>query len=302
MIWGLGLAGVLGLVVLVGLGRELYTKACLNPKAKSFGGHFDLGEPEELRVLILGDQGSGDKKQQQVAAAMEQVAEREGCDLVLLLGDNFIQKGIKDLEDPQLQNKFEAVYSLNKPFYAVLGNHDFKGNWRAQIAYSEKSTRWRMPAATYRLEVGPVCFDALNTTCSLCSFFSLRKKTLRPWHIAFAHHPLVSTGRHGHMLKSEQRFVVRSGIDAYLSGHHHLLEHIEYEGIDQITSGGGGTNLNEKAERPHPGKRFYLLDHGFVWAKYTAHTAEYRFYDKEAQEVYSFTREKASEPAGGFGE
>lgn len=288
-LWGLGLfAGLLAL----GLWRELYTKACLNPTSKAGQTHLDWGRSVELKVLILGDQGSGDQKQAQVAAALEQVATERGADLVLLLGDNFIQHGVDGLDDPQFQDKFESVYKLDLPFFAVLGNHDFKGRVRTQIAYTDHSKRWHMPAATYRLEAGPVCFYALNTTCSICSFFSLKKKTDRPWRIAFAHHPLVATGRHGSMLKLEQNFVVNTGIDAYLSGHHHLLEHIEYQGVDQITSGGGGTNLNQKTGGHHEGQKFHLLDHGFVWARFTKEEASYHFFDKDGAERYSFARVK----------
>jgi len=281
----------LGLLFFVALYRELTTKACLNPKAKSPLPEFK--PMDEVKVLIVGDQGSGDKCQAQVAEALEKIAAEKGADLVLLLGDNFIQHGIKDTEDRQVQSKFESVYNLDLPFFAVLGNHDFKGNWRAQIELTDKSSRWYMPSSTYFFEAGPVAFYGINTTCSICSIFSLFKKTKKPWRIAFGHHPMVSTGRHGGMLKSEQWVIRKAKIDSYLSGHHHLLEHILLEGgLDQITSGAGGTNLNEKKERHHPGKQFYLLDHGFVWAKFTETQADYLFYDKTGELRYQFDRQK----------
>jgi len=273
-----------------GFYRELSTKACLNPKAKS---KLPTFEPmDEVKVLILGDQGSGDKCQAEVALAMEKVAAEKGADLVLLLGDNFIQHGIKDTDDKQIQSKFESVYKLDLPFFAVLGNHDFKGNWKAQIELTDLNPRWNMPGATYFFEAGPVAFYGINTTCSICSIFSLFKKTKKPWRIAFGHHPMVSTGRHGGMLKSEQWVIRKTKIDTYFSGHHHLLEHIKLEGVDQITSGAGGTNLNEKEERDHPGKQFYLLEHGFVWAKFTQTEALYEFYDKTGALAYQFDRDK----------
>ncbi|OGG98410.1 MAG: hypothetical protein A2508_05740 [Candidatus Lambdaproteobacteria bacterium RIFOXYD12_FULL_49_8] len=222
--------------------------------------------------------------------AAEQIASARGADLVLLLGDNFIQEGVADLEDPQWQSKFEEIYRLDLPFFAVLGNHDFKGNYLAQIHYSEKNRRWRMPAATYQFEAGPVAFYAVNTTCSICSFWSLFKKTAQPWRVAFGHHPVLSSGRHGSMLSLERWVVKKSGVQFYLSGHHHLLEHIALEGLDQITSGAGGTNLNETAERDLAGKAFYRLDHGFVWAHFTQTQASFHFFDTQGEEHYQFSR------------
>lgn len=292
MSWAWLLPLLLALFLVV-LWRELSTKACLNPRPQGYQPPPAFPESSQLRVLVLGDQGSGDESQVQVARAMEAVAAARGCDLVLLLGDNFIQQGIKDLDDPQIESKFEAMYRLDRPFYAVLGNHDFKGNWRAQIDLTQKLARWRMPGSTYFFEAGPVAFYGLNTTCSLCSILSLFKRTQKPWRIAFGHHPMVSTGRHGGMLGLEKWVIGKSGVQAYLSGHHHFLEHIELGNLDQITSGAGGTNLNETKERQHPGKKFYLLDHGFVWAKFTPTQASYHFFDKEAQERYQFSRSLA---------
>ena len=58
---------------------------------------------------------------------MAKVCEASGCDLVLLLGDNFYPSGVLSVDDLQFKTKFEEVYgNIKIPFFVVLGNHDVK--------------------------------------------------------------------------------------------------------------------------------------------------------------------------------
>eukprot|EP01043_Picozoa_sp_COSAG02_P004585 COSAG02_NODE_121_length_35326_cov_25.450819_17_plen_846_part_00 len=84
--------------------------------------------------------------------------------LGLLLGDNFYNRGIDCLNDPEencvsdshshrFERTFENVFSQPAfdefPFYTVLGNHDHYGNATAQLEYSTQrmgSGRWHFPA------------------------------------------------------------------------------------------------------------------------------------------------------------
>ncbi|MEC8185113.1 MAG: metallophosphoesterase, partial [SAR324 cluster bacterium] len=113
---------------------------------------------EEIRVLLLGDWGSGSIEQKNIAEKSAITCDQLGCDLVLMMGDNFIQHGVENLDDPQFQEKFEKVYTQKVPFYPVLGNHDLQGNWRAQVEYTNHSDRWTMPDSSYDFLGGPVQF------------------------------------------------------------------------------------------------------------------------------------------------
>ena len=56
---------------------------------------------------------------------------------------------IKYFEHSQWETSFEKVYSgigLQKDWLVALGNHDCQGNPKAQIDYSIKSPRWKMPS------------------------------------------------------------------------------------------------------------------------------------------------------------
>lgn len=247
---------------------------------------------DEVRLLILGDFGSGSDNQRRVAAASEATCAERGCDLVLLAGDNFIQKGISCVADEQLESKFESMYQLQVPFFAILGNHDLAGNWRAQIDYSAISERWNMPGTNYDFEVGPLHINAINTTCTLKTLWRLFKQSEKPWRMGFGHHPAISSGRHGGMTWLERYLISLSGIDFFVSGHNHALEHTVYRKMDQIVSGGGGSSIRKAKRKVRPETRFIVEDFGYIWAYFTDEQASFHYFDINGKEIYAFTRNK----------
>ena len=105
-----------------------------------------------VRFFTFGDWGSGTQDQKNVAEVTRKVCKELGCDFGLLLGDNFYEKGVSSVEDPLWKSRYQDIYQgLNIPFYAVLGNHDWRGNPQAQVDYSKKDSRWKMPAYFYSI-------------------------------------------------------------------------------------------------------------------------------------------------------
>ena len=77
-----------------------------------------------VRFVIIGDTGTGSKKQNELADVLIKTRETFPYDFVLLLGDNLYGG-----ESPaDYKNKFEDVYrpilDQNVKVYATLGNHD----------------------------------------------------------------------------------------------------------------------------------------------------------------------------------
>jgi tartrate-resistant acid phosphatase type 5 len=191
---------------------------------------------DPLRFVVLGDVGKGNAGQHRVAAAVGAAcADRGGCDLALMLGDNIYDTGVDDADDPQWVEKFEAPYAdLDFPFYATLGNHDYGAppilqelaggigidprRGMAQIDYARAQDKFRMPDVFYRFEQGPVEFVSLDTAAlfwrdlpfieAITGFADVNERqeetlprwedeSTAPWRIAFGHHPYLSNGRHG---------------------------------------------------------------------------------------------------------
>ncbi len=181
------------------------------------GGPVDAGV-SIVRFVAIGDVGKGNPGQGAVGLALGQVCAQRGCDFVVLLGDNFYPTGVSSVTDAQWQTAFVQPYTtVNAPFYAVLGNHDYGGNGAGyelnkadiQVAYSRTNPKWRMPAVHYRFTQGDAEFFALDTNRSFwgpngsgdtqtrADLTSWLGSSTATWKIALGHHPYKSNGPHG---------------------------------------------------------------------------------------------------------
>lgn len=176
-------------------------------------------KPKVVRFAALGDAGTGSAEQYKVGKALAAKCKAEGCDMVLYLGDNFYDTGVKDANDKQFKEKFEDPYAdVPADFWVVLGNHDYgAGGAGAEflkkdfyIDYGKKNQKWHMPDAWWHQQIEHVEFFALDSnallygdvlpfiiTKQLADLDSWIKNSTADWKISFAHHPYRSNGPHG---------------------------------------------------------------------------------------------------------
>ncbi len=237
---------------------------------------------QEIGVILLGDQGKNNDGQKMVAAAMTRFCEKEKCDAVVLLGDNIYSSGVRSVRDKKFKTHFENHYSkLNIPFWAVLGNHDYgyglmRGNVQAQVDYSARSTKWRMPARYYSFSIGRLEFIAIDTVALpkdptqmawLTQKLSTDKLTQR---IVVGHYPIHSSGMHGdnEFMNAKVSPLLCGKADVYAAGHDHHLEHTVTDcGVVQIVSGAGAeTRTVEKQAR----SQFASASLGFTYLRMMA--------------------------------
>ncbi len=88
-----------------------------------------VGDDEPFTFLVVGDWGrQGKYGQRAVAEAMAQVGRELDARFVVSTGDNFYTGGLASTGDPGFSSSFTDVYndsSLQVPWLAVLGNHDY---------------------------------------------------------------------------------------------------------------------------------------------------------------------------------
>ena len=139
-----------------------------------------------VRFIAMGDTGEGNTAQYEVAAVIGTVCANQGCDFVILLGDNFYDIGVESVTDGQWDSKFEQPYAdINLPFYPALGNHDGgddflggtginveQGDNQVDYTYAGSSpppwgpgtTKWTLPSRWYHHNHANVDFYGLDTS------------------------------------------------------------------------------------------------------------------------------------------
>eukprot|EP01032_Pedospumella_encystans_P016452 gene16452-18775_t len=112
-------------------------------------------------LLVLGDWGGSPVKpytmpgQVATAVGMGIIGDKLNAQAVLALGDNFYTYGIQGNDNShRFADTWDTVYTADSltrvPWYVIAGNHDYKGNVSAQIAYSQDNTRWKFPSIYHK--------------------------------------------------------------------------------------------------------------------------------------------------------
>lgn len=233
------------------------------------GGFIDsLIKPDgALSFIAIGDWGrNGQYYQQEVADQMGRATATLDAAFILAAGDNFYPSGVQSTQDPQWHYSYEAVYRsqfLQNEWYVALGNHDYKGNIQAEIAYSQISRRWRMPAPYYSKKIklkggSTLLLIVMDTNPFIDNYYgrndemgmnvakqdtALQKKwmiktlsdtdhTIK-WKIVLAHHPMYSGGKRKSNPDTEsirrrfEQLFDQYNVDAFICGHEHDLQIIK---------------------------------------------------------------------------
>ncbi len=220
-----------------------------------------------LHFIAMGDWGrNGADHQKQVAAQMGKTATEVKSAFTISTGDNFYPSGVISEWDPLWKYSFEDIYTdfnLQWDWYPVLGNHDYKSNPDAQVAYTKISRRWKMPSRYYsKLIAMPgdtaskILIIFIDTNPFIPEFYknaeygpnvktqdsTKQKKWIIKelsnsspnikWKIVVGHHPMFTGGgrTEGYDTKAIRHSLKplfdKYGVDVYLAGHEHSLQHL----------------------------------------------------------------------------
>jgi predicted phosphodiesterase len=198
-------------------------------------------KPDSVRFAVIGDNGTGDKPEYELAQQMVTYHGKFPFTFVIMNGDNLYGG-----ERPQdFVNKFEAPYKAlldaKVDFFATLGNHD-DPNQRFYKPFNMGGQRY------YTFKKGNVRFFSLDSNYMDPVQLAWLDKELSAsgsdWKIPYFHHPLYSSGMHGSQVdlrKVLEPLFVKYNVDVVFNGHEHFYQRTKpQQGITYFVSGAGG--------------------------------------------------------------
>jgi tartrate-resistant acid phosphatase type 5 len=216
---------------------------------------------QAVRVVGMGDFGSGSAGQRSVAAAIVLMGRTAPFDFGLTFGDNFYPAGMRGTDDPRWRDWWETLYSpLGITFYPSLGNHEWYSDDGAAAEIAYHSPSWKFPSPYYSFTAGPVQFFAIDTSeISEAEVIWLDRAigaSTAKWKVVYGHHPVFAPERNkkdgAYMKYTQERLwpLLRGRVDAYLCGHQHAMAHMDpREGVHFFLSGGGGAPLSKVSKK-----------------------------------------------------
>lgn len=240
----------------------------------------------DINLIVASDLGrNGYYDQKTVAATMGETADRIGPDAVLSLGDTHHYGGVQSVDDPLWMTNYELIYShpeLMVDWYAVCGNHEYRGDTQAVIDYSKKSRRWNMPGRYYARtfeDKGTSLKVVFIDTAPLIDKYRRNSETYpdagrqdaeaqlqwlektlseatEDWIVVVGHHPIYaftdkSESERTDMQKRVDTILRKHKVDMYICGHLHNYQHIRRPGSDidyVVNTSGSKTRVPEKTE------------------------------------------------------
>ncbi len=281
-----------------------------------------------LNFYLANDLGrNGYYDQKTVAETMGRMAEAIDIEFVVAAGDIHHFEGVQSVSDPLWMTNYELIYShpdLMIPWYPVCGNHEYRSNTDAVVAYSGISARWEMPSKYYTFvkdEDGvTVRVVMLDTTPMIDKYREETDKYAdasksdyteqlewldgvlseadEDWVLVVGHHPIFAYTDKDESERSDlqQRLdpILRKygNVDMYLCGHIHTFQHIRREGcdIDYVVNSSG--SLSRDDVQPIDGTVFCSNESGYSLITVDENELDLYMLDKEGNVLHTVTRSR----------
>jgi Calcineurin-like phosphoesterase len=224
--------------------------------------------PDAVKFAVIGDSGTGDSAQYQVADMMTRRHATFAFDLVLMLGDNIYgSQGPQDFVK-KFSQPYKALLDAGVKFYASLGNHDSPNN-RLYPLFNMGGERY-YSYATKNVRFFALDSDQLDSK-QLAWLEDALKSSHDDWKICFFHHPLYSDGgTHGSSVDLRvilEPLFLTYGVNVVFSGHDHIYERLTpQKGIYYFVEGAGGQLRKGDTKRSSMTAQAFDQDQSFLLA------------------------------------
>ena len=281
----------------------------------------------EINFYIANDLGrNGYYQQKPIAELMGEMADAVNPECVIAAGDIHHFNGVTSVNDPLWMTNYELVYShpeLMLDWFAVCGNHEYRGNTQAVLDYGKVSRRWVMPSKYYTKVYDhkgtSIRIVFLDTTPLIDKYREANEKypdackedmqkqlswldqTLKgakeDWVVVVGHHPIYAeTGKSVNERLDMQKRVMPllhkyNNVAMYVCGHIHNFQHIQMKGdnIDYIVN--SSASLVRKVN-PVEGTVFCSPAEGFSVLTADKKQLRLSMIDKDGNIIHTVTKNK----------
>lgn len=280
----------------------------------------------EINFYIANDLGrNGYYQQKPIAELMGEMADAVDPECVIAAGDIHHFNGVVSVNDPLWMTNYELVYShpeLMLDWFAVCGNHEYRGNTQAVLDYGKVSRRWVMPSKyytkVYTHKGTSIRLVFLDTTPLIDKYRKANEKypdackedmqkqltwldqTLKgakeDW-VVVGHHPIYAeTGKTVNERLDMQKRVMPllhkyNNVAMYVCGHIHNFQHIQMKGdnIDYVVN--SSASLARKV-KPVEGTVFCSPAEGFSVLTADKKQLRLSMIDKDGNIIHTITKNK----------
>ena len=215
----------LAVVASLGWAPGVIQRSAQNPPAPAPIPLSMPNQPGSLKFGVMGDFGTGERAQYDMAATMARTHQQFKFTLMLLTGDNLYGSERPEDFKRKFEDPYKALLDGGVMFRASLGNHDereqrhykpFNMGGELYYTFKEQNVRFFVLESTY-----PDPKQLLWLEQEL-------KQSDSEWKIAFMHHPpYCSAGRHGsdrRLREMLEPLFVAYNVSVVFSGHDHVYE------------------------------------------------------------------------------
>ena len=236
-----------------------------------------------LNFLLANDLGrNGYYDQKPIAELMGTLAEEVGIECVVAAGDVHHFEGVRSVNDPL-------------PWYAILGNHEYRGNTQAPIDYTQVSARWNMPDRYYTKVVENDDVTVRLVMIDTSPLMDKYREDTEKYPDACKQDINKQLAWISERLDLQKRVdtILRkhANVDMYLCGHIHNFQHIRVPGshLDYVVNTSG--SLSRKV-KPIEGTRFCSSETGFSLITADKQALNLHLINKEGKVLYTVKRTK----------
>jgi hypothetical protein len=276
-----------------------------------------------VNFIVASDLGrNGYYDQKPIAKIMACTAEQADVELVAAAGDVHHFEGVASVSDPLWMTNYELIYDhpeLMINWYAICGNHEYRGNTQAVLDYAQVSRRWNAPARYYTRVIaaddGASCRLVFIDTTPLMDKYrrdtltypdacrqdaarqlqwvdSVLSHSTETWKIVIGHHPVYAETKKEESERADLQarlapVLEKNRVDVYFCGHIHNFQHIQPDSatVHYVVNSAGSLARPVKAT---DGTLFCSGDPGFTLC--SADTSAFRFFfiNQKGETIYRY--------------